>query len=103
MKTRTQRFRHRSHASGYHRSNYEGRSRPLGARSKKNRRHVDLGSPVRRTCGGPRCWADGAMVGFITERELKRAEEAFPGIVRFLESLSEMPRTFLELVVLFEH
>jgi len=43
------------------------------------------------------------MVGFITELELERAEEAFPGIVRFLESLSEMPRTFLELVALFEH
>jgi hypothetical protein len=43
------------------------------------------------------------MVGFITEPELERAEETFPGIVRFLESLPERPRTFLELVVLFEH
>jgi hypothetical protein len=48
-------------------------------------------------------WADRVMVGFITERELRRAEEAFPGIVRFLESLSERPLTFLELVALFEH
>ena len=43
------------------------------------------------------------MVGFITERELEPAEAAFPGIARFLESLSEKPRTFLELVALFEH
>lgn len=42
------------------------------------------------------------MVGFITERELGRAEETFPGIERFLESLPDKPRTFLELVVLFE-
>jgi hypothetical protein len=43
------------------------------------------------------------MVGFITERELERAEEAFPGIVRFFESLSRKPCTFLELLSLFEH
>ena len=43
------------------------------------------------------------MVGFITERELKRAEEEFPGIVPFLESLPERPRTFLELVARFVH
>jgi hypothetical protein len=42
------------------------------------------------------------MVGYITERELERAEEAFPGIVRFLASLSAKPRTFLELVARFE-
>ena len=43
------------------------------------------------------------MLGFITDRELERAEEAFPGIGRFLASLSEKPRTFLELVAMFEH
>jgi hypothetical protein len=43
------------------------------------------------------------MVGFITERNLTEAEEAFPGIARFWESLTEKPRTFLELVMLFEH
>ena len=42
------------------------------------------------------------MVGFITERHLGQAEEAFPGIVRFFESLSRKPRTFLELVFWFE-
>jgi hypothetical protein len=42
------------------------------------------------------------MVGFITERELQQADEAFPGIVRFFESLSRKPRTFLELVWRFE-
>ena len=43
------------------------------------------------------------MVGYITERELEQADEAFPGIARFFESLSRKPRTFLELVALFEH
>jgi len=43
------------------------------------------------------------MVGFITERELGRAEETFPGIVQFLEALADKPRTFLELVAMFEH
>jgi hypothetical protein len=43
------------------------------------------------------------MVGLITERDLDQAEEAFPGIARFFESLSRKPRTFLELVSLFEH
>ena len=43
------------------------------------------------------------MVGFITERHLEQADEAFPGIVRFYESLARKPRTFLELVSLFEH
>ena len=43
------------------------------------------------------------MVGFITERHLKQADEAFPGIERFFEGLVEKPRTFLELVFAFEH
>ena len=43
------------------------------------------------------------MVGFITERDLEQAEEAFPGIVRFFQSLARKPRTFLDLVALFEH
>jgi hypothetical protein len=43
------------------------------------------------------------MVGFITERDLEQAEEAFPGINRFFDSLSRKPRTFLELVRLFDH
>ena len=43
------------------------------------------------------------MVGFITDRELERAEEDFPGIGHFRASLVEKPRTFLELVALFEH
>ena len=42
------------------------------------------------------------MAGFITERDLEQAEEAFPGIVRFFESLSRKPRTFLELVSKYE-
>jgi hypothetical protein len=42
------------------------------------------------------------MVGFITERDLEQAEEAFPGIARFFVSLSRKPRTFLELVCRFE-
>ena len=42
------------------------------------------------------------MSGFITERHLAEAEEAVPGIVRFFESLTRKPRTFLELMCLFE-
>jgi hypothetical protein len=43
------------------------------------------------------------MVGFITIPDLKEADDAFPGISRFFESLSRKPRTFLELVWRFEH
>lgn len=43
------------------------------------------------------------MSGFITELHLAQAEEAFPGIRSFFESLSCKPRTFLDLVALFEH
>jgi hypothetical protein len=43
------------------------------------------------------------MVGYITERDLEQAEEAFPGIIRFYQSLTRPPRTFLELVSLFDH
>jgi hypothetical protein len=42
------------------------------------------------------------MVGFITERELQQADDVFPGIVRFFESLARKPRTFLELVWRFQ-
>lgn len=42
------------------------------------------------------------MVGFITERELVLADEAFPGIKRFFDSLNRKPRTFLNLVALFQ-
>jgi hypothetical protein len=43
------------------------------------------------------------MVGVITERDLAQAEEAFPGISRFFEALTEKPRTFLELMRAFQH
>jgi hypothetical protein len=42
------------------------------------------------------------MVGFITERELIEADEAFPGIKRFFESLRRKPRTFLNLMAIYE-
>ena len=42
------------------------------------------------------------MAGFITERELIEADEAFPGIKRFFESLPRKPRTFLNLVAMYE-
>jgi len=42
------------------------------------------------------------MVGFITERDLEEADESFPGIAKCFESLSRKPRTFLELVAIFE-
>ena len=42
------------------------------------------------------------MRGVITERDLDEAEQCFPGIARFFEALATKPRTFLELVSLFE-
>ena len=42
------------------------------------------------------------MAGFITERDLEKAEDAFPGIREFFESLSRKPLTFLELASKFE-
>jgi hypothetical protein len=44
----------------------------------------------------------GTMLGFITEQELVEADEAFPGIKGFFESLRRKPRTFLNLVALFQ-
>jgi hypothetical protein len=44
-----------------------------------------------------------AMVGVITERDLEQAEECFPGISRYFESMRVKPRTFLELVRKFQH
>jgi hypothetical protein len=79
---------------------YERRSAKVGP---KRIVGVSISRAAVRRSGGGAFWADRVMVGFITERELERAEEAFPGIVQFLESLSEKPRTFLELVALFEH
>jgi hypothetical protein len=43
------------------------------------------------------------MLGFITETDLGQADEVFPGIEQFFDSLAEKPRTFLELVSQFEH
>ena len=43
------------------------------------------------------------MQGYITETELGEADEVFPGIVRFFESLAVKPRTFLERVSLLDH
>jgi hypothetical protein len=42
------------------------------------------------------------MVGFITERHLQQADEAFPGIAGFFATLSPKPRTFLDLVLAFQ-
>ena len=43
------------------------------------------------------------MVGFITEAHLAQAEEDFPGISRYFAECRCKPRTFLELVALFDH
>ena len=43
------------------------------------------------------------MQGYITETELGQADQEFPGIMRLFESLPVKPRTFLELVRLFDH
>jgi hypothetical protein len=42
------------------------------------------------------------MRGFITERELEQADVEFPGILRFFQSLVAKPRTFLDLLSLFQ-
>ena len=73
-----------------------------------------LRAPVRKKKASPcrsyarsfvvfvEAFKEATMAGFITERDLEQAEEAFPGIVRFFESLSRKPRTFLELVSRYE-
>ena len=43
------------------------------------------------------------MQGFITDADLGEADEVFPGIAKFFDSLTEKPRTFLELVSQFDH
>jgi hypothetical protein len=77
------------------------RLRPLRGASPRARVDVDSAGPhsssFRRRSRG-----DATMVGLITERDLEQADEAFPGIVRFFESLSLKPRTFLQLVALFQ-
>ena len=44
-----------------------------------------------------------AMSGFITERDFREAEAAFPGIVRLYETLPRKPRTFLDLMRVYLH
>ena len=43
------------------------------------------------------------MQGLITETELDEADHEFPGIAALYASLDAKPRTFLELVSLFDH
>jgi hypothetical protein len=43
------------------------------------------------------------MQGYITDSELGEADQEFPGIMRLFESLPVKPRTFLDLVRLFDH
>lgn len=42
------------------------------------------------------------MQGRITEAQLPLAEQSFPGISRFYESLDDKPATFLQLLWAFE-
>lgn len=42
------------------------------------------------------------MGGFIREQHLTEAEEAFPGITALYRTLALPPRTFLQLVALWE-
>jgi hypothetical protein len=42
------------------------------------------------------------MQGLLTERNLPAAEETFPGIGTLYETLRKKPRTFLELVWIYE-
>ena len=43
------------------------------------------------------------MLGFITDENLREADEEFPGIASFFDALPVKPRTFLDLVAEFEH
>ena len=43
------------------------------------------------------------LKGFVTERHFAMAEEEFPGISSFYAACSPKPKTFLDLVVLFEN
>ena len=42
------------------------------------------------------------MRGYITEKDFDACEEEFPGIVSLYRSLADKPRTFLELVYIYE-
>jgi hypothetical protein len=42
------------------------------------------------------------MVGFITEQHLEQADESFPGIGKLFEALPRKPRTFLELLAIYQ-
>jgi hypothetical protein len=42
------------------------------------------------------------MRGYITEKDFEACEREFPGIVSFYRALSVKPRTFLELVYVYE-
>jgi hypothetical protein len=42
------------------------------------------------------------MKGFITDAELSQAELEFPGIARLFGALRVKPRTFLDLVALYD-
>jgi hypothetical protein len=44
----------------------------------------------------------GDMRGYITEKDFEACEQEFPGIVSFYRALTVKPRTFLELVYVFE-
>ena len=43
------------------------------------------------------------MQGYITDAELPAADEEFPGISNFFATLANKPRTFLQLVALYQH
>jgi hypothetical protein len=63
---------------------------------------VSIRSVLDRRHNGSALFGGAMMVGMITERDLEQADQAFPGILRFFESLSRKPRTFLQLVALFQ-
>jgi hypothetical protein len=42
------------------------------------------------------------MKGFITDNELAQADQEFPGIARLFGTLRVKPRTFLDLVALYD-
>jgi hypothetical protein len=50
----------------------------------------------------PRMLMGSSMRGYITEKDFAECEQEFPGIVSFYRTLAVKPRTFLELVYVYE-
>jgi hypothetical protein len=68
---------------------------------------TDIGRDTYHACastvvGTAHARAGDRVQGRITEAQLPLAEQSFPGISRFYESLDDKPATFLQLVWAYE-